>query len=300
MNKPLRLFLYQSTLSVLLLFFHISCAHALEAPQPRPVLHATLSTSDYRLDEEFSLSIEVSWLGKADQWTVVTPRLELINLQLQNVSTSSTTESGRTTKSFIYHLLPLGTGNAQIEHANIFCYAKGNNQPEVLRLNTQQIKIKSRRFKFSAFLKSKVFMGIIAGLLVLFSIFFVRLMKSKKTKNFQSAKISSEEDVFIDELNHIMRNEKETQKQFDQLAHVLKKFLNQKFQLTSPTSLNELTYEIEKTDWTSQEKKWLIQFLKDIQEKQFAGTLTSSLDVSELHDKIVQFIESKRIIHEVS
>ena len=119
MNKPLRLFSLQSFIFLILSFILSSFApfmvQALETPQPRPVLSTNLDPAVARVGEPITLRVEISWLGSPTQWTVTTPRLETQKLELQNLSPSSTSEDGRTIKTFLFTFLALEKGSARIE-----------------------------------------------------------------------------------------------------------------------------------------------------------------------------------------
>lgn len=261
-------------------------------------VRSQLERNRYRIDEEIVYRITLTWTTKETDIIYRLPDLPLENLELVETSQASGTShegAGSVRERILtFKLRPKGVGEARI--GKFFIEYQLPTTGESFRREVSPVSLTVVTAGWNpVFLFGLVALMTTGGLLI---VLLRRLQSARKPVGSNDQR--TEEDTTVLELRDLSRllEKSEYQKFLLQTGDILRRYLVRKYRLGGGqrSYLEVLTRLGTKQEIPRDEKGLLRDLFRELGEGAFSGSLPGRRDLERLHQRVIEFIEGKRVI----
>lgn len=263
-----------------------------------PQIETKISASSILPEESVLFSVKISWPASEGEYQFIVGSPQLVNLRVvrQGESRETLKTSGelQAVKSFIYELAPLTSGAAVIESFGIQAVNASTQELAILDVPSFNIAIQkpvSRRLIFIA----GCFGLVAGGLSFLMTFLFI---KKKKRAAARAAASVTKEDQAVARIRQFLENEQiQARELLADGAAVLLAYLSEKNgENYSRMPDSEILKSLKDKGFEYREQKNIEEILHTVHQVKYAGEEISVRDAKSLSGKIINFIESKRVV----
>lgn len=248
----------------------------------------------YHLDETIVYEVIVKWPEQPEQIRMVSPEMELENLELLGVgqeSISSGAESNEFEQLLSLRFKPLKTGRVHIQSL-VLKWVQGDG------LATTELKIPSLELTVSqnplTWLK---WSGVGAGTVAFLIALLIWVLKKRKKSNQPSREVSLEE-LFLKQLEEKYASpQRQNSRIFlAELTKIAEQYLSQKLDWNQgKEDYNALKIKAEKM-WGKSDARLLKELLEKLEYTRFSGDTPDLHETSNLYESIYHLIQQRQTI----